>query len=75
MSEFNQFMKLDKLSCIICADIEALIRRIDGCANNPENSSTTKIGEHIPGRYLMSTTSQHLITQKTNIRYATENIA
>ena len=57
ISEFNQFMKLDKLSCIICADIEALIRRIDGCANNPENSSTTKIGEHIPGRYLMSTTS------------------
>ena len=54
ISEFNQFMKLDKLSCIICADIEALIRRIDGCANNPENSSTTKIGEHIPCGYPMS---------------------
>ena len=31
---------------IIYADIESLTR-IDGCANNPENSST-KIGEHIP---------------------------
>ena len=26
-----------------------------GCANNPENSSTTKIGEHIPGGHSMST--------------------
>ena len=30
---------------IIYADIESLIRKIDGCANNPENSSATKIGE------------------------------
>ena len=30
--------------------IESLIKIKDGCANNPENSSTTKIG------YLMSTT-------------------
>ena len=28
---------------IIYADIESLIKKIDGCANNPENSSTTKI--------------------------------
>ena len=25
------------------------------CANNPENSSRTKIGNHIPCRYSMST--------------------
>ena len=29
---------------IIYADIESLIRKIDGCANNPETSSTAKIG-------------------------------
>ena len=40
---------------IIYADIESLIRKIDGCANNPEKSSTTKIGEHIPCGYSMST--------------------
>ena len=33
---------------IIYVDIESLIRKIEGCANNPENSSRSKIGEHIP---------------------------
>ena len=40
---------------IIYADIKSLIRKIDGCANNPEKSSSTKIGEHIPSEYAMST--------------------
>ena len=40
---------------IIYADLECLIKKIDECANDPEKSSTTKIGEHIPCRYLMST--------------------
>ena len=35
--EFNQYMKSDKTRSIIYADIESLIRKIDGCAN----SSTT----------------------------------
>ena len=39
---------------IIYADIESLIRKIDGCANNPENSSTTKVGENMQCRYSMS---------------------
>ena len=42
--EFNQYMKADKMPRIIYADIELLIRKIDGCANNPEKSSTWKIG-------------------------------
>ena len=53
--EFNQYMKSDKMPYIIYADIESLIRKIDGCVNNPEKSSTPKIGEHIPCRYSMST--------------------
>ena len=36
---------------IIYADIEFLISKIDGCANNPEKSSTVKIGKHIPCGY------------------------
>ena len=40
---------------IIYARIESLIRKINGCTNNPERSSTTKIGEHIPCGYSMST--------------------
>ena len=43
------------MPCIIYTDIESLINKIDGFENNPENSSTTKIGEHIPCRYSMST--------------------
>ena len=38
---------------IIYADIGYLIKKIDECANNAENSSKT--GEHIPCGYSMST--------------------
>ena len=53
--EFSQSMKSDKVPYIVYADIESLIKKIYGCANNPENSSTTKIGEHIPCWHSMST--------------------
>ena len=45
ISEFSQYMKSDKMPYIIYADIEPLIKKTDGCANNPENSSATKISE------------------------------
>ena len=32
---------------------ESLIKEIVGCTNDPENYSTTKIGEHIFGGYLL----------------------
>ena len=48
-------MKSDEMPYIIYADSESLIEKTDECANNPENSSTATIGEHIPGGYLMST--------------------
>ena len=54
MLEFNQYMKSDKMPHIY-AHVESLNKKIDGCVNNPENSSTTKIGEHIPCRYSIST--------------------
>ena len=53
--ELIQYMKSDKMQYIIYADIESLIKKIGGCANNPENSSTAKIGEHIPCGNSMST--------------------
>ena len=31
-----------------------MIKKIDGCENNPEKSSTTKLTENIPYRYSMS---------------------
>ena len=36
------------------ADLECLVKRIEGSANNPQKSSLIKIGEHIPCRYSMS---------------------
>ena len=42
--EFNQQMNSDKMQHIIYADIEFLVRKRDGYANNPEKSLTIKIG-------------------------------
>ena len=58
ISYFNQYMKLDKMSHIIYADMVSLIKKADQCANNLENSSTTKTGENIPCR-----------TSKCNLRF------
>ena len=54
---------------IIYADTESLI----GCANNPENFSTTKIGEHIPCRYSMSTISAFDKTENKHTLYHGED--
>ena len=55
--EFNQKKKSDKTPFIIYADLGCIIEKIDGCKNNPENSSTTKVSEHIPSGFSMSTRS------------------
>ena len=51
--EPNQYMKLDKMSYMNYSSIESLIEKLSGCANNAENSSTTKIRERIPCEYSM----------------------
>ena len=48
-------MKSNKTPCMIYSDLESLIKKICNCKNNPEKSSTTKIGEQIPCGYSMST--------------------
>ena len=53
--EFNQYQKCDKAPFIIYAGRQCSIENIDGCKNNPENSSTTKVSEHIQSGLLMST--------------------
>ena len=49
--EFNQNQKNDKASFTICADLECLIEKTNGCKYNPENSFTTQVGEHIPSGF------------------------
>ena len=53
--KFSQCMKSDKMPYIIYAGLESLIKEIGGSANIPEKSSSTKIGQHIPCGYSMST--------------------
>ena len=53
--EFNQYRKSNKMLYIIYPDMGSLIKKRDRCRNNPDISSTTKIGEHISCRYWMST--------------------
>ena len=55
--EFNQYQISDKGPFIIYTDLESLIKKIDECKSNPENSCTIKVGEHIPSRFSMSTMS------------------
>ena len=35
--EFNQYQKYDKALFIIYADLDCIIKKTDGCKNNPEN--------------------------------------
>ena len=55
--EFNQYQKADKAPFINHADLEGIVEKIDGCKNNPENSSTTTVRNHIPSGFSMSTIS------------------
>ena len=55
--KINQNQKSDKASFITYVDLEFLIEKIYGCKNNPENSSTTKVSEHISSGFSMSTIS------------------
>ena len=55
--EFNQYQKSDKLLFIVYAYLECITEKIDGCKNNSENSSTTKVSKHIPSGFSMSTLS------------------
>ena len=55
--KYYQYQKSNKAPFITYADLECLIEKIDGCKNNPENSSTIKGSEHILSGFSMSTIS------------------
>ena len=48
MFKFNQNQRSYKTLFIIYPDLESLIGKTDACKDNPENSSTAKVEEHIP---------------------------
>ena len=55
--EFNLYRKSNKVLFIIYADLECLMEKLDEWKNNPENSSATKVGEHILSGFSMPTIS------------------
>ena len=66
--ELNQYQKSDKGSFIIYANLECIIEKIDGCKNNPENTSDTKVSKHIPSGFPISTISSfRSIEDKHNV--------
>ena len=67
--EFNQYQKSDKAWFIIYADLECIVEKIDGCKNNPENSSTTKVSKHIPSGFSMSAISSFKSTENKHDIY------
>ena len=64
-------MKSDRMLYTIYTDLECFIKKADGRENNPEKSSTTKIGEHISCWYSMSKIYQfeHIANKHTLYRW------
>ena len=60
--KFNQNQKSDKAPFIIYVDLECILEQINGCKNNPQNLSITKVKKHIPSGFSMSTISSFRIT-------------
>ena len=72
--ELNQYHKSTKPSFIIYADLASLIEKTDGHKNKPEESSTTKVSEHVPSGFSMSIISSFKDVEK-RMMYADIKIA
>ena len=67
--EFNQQQKSNEAAFIIFTDLECIIETIHGPKNNPGKSSTTKVSQHIPPAFSMSTMMMHFESQKTSMMH------
>ena len=67
--QFNEYQKTDKGPFIIDADLKCIIEKIDGCKNNPENSSATKVSKHIPSGFSVPTISSFRSIEKKHDVY------
>ena len=67
--EFNRYQKSEKAPFIIYVYFECLIKNIDRFENNLENSSTAKVGEHIPSGISMSIISSFKIIENNHDVY------
>ena len=65
--EFNQYQISDKTQFIIYADLKCIKDKTGGCKNNLENSSITKVSEHIPSDFSMSISSFKNVENKHDV--------
>ena len=63
----NQYQKSNKALFIIHANLKCLTEKIGGCKNNPENSYTTRVSEHISSGFSMSTISFKSLENKHDV--------
>ena len=49
--KFNQYQKSDKAAFVIYVDLEYIKDKINGCKNNPESLSITKVSNNIPSGF------------------------
>ena len=71
--EFNHYLKSAKVPSTIYVDLEYLIKKVDGCEDNPEKPFTTKVGEHAPCCYSMSTTWKFDVAENKHDVYGSED--
>ena len=69
----NQYQKSDEARFIIYADLDCIIAKINVCKNNPENSSTTKVSEHIPSGFSTPTISSFRSIENKHDLYRGKN--
>ena len=55
--KYTKILEFNRYQNLIYTYLECIIEKIDGCKNNPQNSSTTIVSEHIPSRFSISTIS------------------
>ena len=69
--EFTQSQKSDKAPFITYADLECINGKIDGCKNNFENLSTTKLRKHLPSGFSVSAISLFISMENKDNVYPT----
>ena len=53
--KYNHGEKSIKFPFTVYADLESLLKEMNTCHNNPENSSAAKINKHVPSGYSLLT--------------------
>ena len=71
--EFNQYQKYYRVPFIIYGYLKCVIEKIHGYKSNPENSSTTKVNEHIPSGFPMTTISSFRSIKNSHDVYRDKN--